>query len=83
MSSEGSLAIIGMGSNQGDREATLDAAVEALKATPHVHVWTVSNYYETTPVGGPPGQAPFLNAAVLTEPALDPLTLLERLHEIE
>ncbi|WP_165251887.1 2-amino-4-hydroxy-6-hydroxymethyldihydropteridine diphosphokinase [Paludisphaera soli] len=83
MSSEGSLAIIGMGSNQGDREATLDAAVEALKATPHVHVWTVSHYYETTPVGGPPGQAPFLNAAVLTEPAVDPLTLLERLHEIE
>lgn len=81
--SEGSLAIIGMGSNQGDREATLDAAVEALKATPHVHVWTVSGYYETFPVGGPPGQEPFLNAAVLTEPTLDPLSLLERLHDIE
>ncbi|MDG3006852.1 2-amino-4-hydroxy-6-hydroxymethyldihydropteridine diphosphokinase [Paludisphaera mucosa] len=81
--SEGSLAIIGMGSNQGDREAILDEAVEILRATPHVHVWTVSRYYETTPVGGPPGQAPFLNAALLTEPVLDPLSLLERLHEVE
>lgn len=81
--SEGSLAIIGMGSNQGDREAILDEAVEVLKATPHIHVWTVSQLYETFPVGGPPGQAPFLNAAVLTEPTIDPLSLLERLHDIE
>jgi 2-amino-4-hydroxy-6-hydroxymethyldihydropteridine diphosphokinase len=81
--SEGSLAIIGMGSNQGDREATLDEAVAIIKAEPHFHVWTVSKYYETLPVGGPPGQAPFLNAALLTEPSLDPLTMLERLHAIE
>ena len=81
--SEGSLAIIGMGSNQGDREATLDEAVALIKAEPHFHLWTVSKYYETVPVGGPPGQAPFLNAALLTEPTLDPLSLLERLHAIE
>lgn len=81
--SEGSLAIIGMGSNQGDREATLDEAVAIIKAEPHFHLWTVSKYYETVPVGGPPGQAPFLNAALLAEPTLDPLTLLERLHAIE
>ena len=79
----GSLAIIGMGSNQGDREAILDEAVEILKAAPHIHVWTVSKLYETFPVGGPPGQAPFLNAAVLTEPSIDPLSLLERLHDVE
>jgi len=81
--SEGSLAIIGLGSNQGDREAILDEAVEVLKATPHIYVWTVSNLYETFPVGGPPGQAPFLNAAILAEPSIDPLSLLERLHDIE
>ncbi len=81
--SEGSLAIIGMGSNQGDRAAILDAAVAAVKEEPHFHLWTVSRYYETIPVGGPPGQPPFLNAALLLEPALDPLTLLERLHAIE
>jgi 2-amino-4-hydroxy-6-hydroxymethyldihydropteridine diphosphokinase len=80
---EGSLAIIGMGSNQGDREAILDEAVAIIKAEPHLHVWTVSKYYETVPVGGPPGQAPFLNAALLAEPSLDPLTMLERLHAIE
>lgn len=81
--SEGSLAIIGMGSNQGDREATLDEAVAIIRAEPHFHLWTVSKYYETVPVGGPPGQAPFLNASLLLEPTLDPLTLLERLHAIE
>ncbi|WP_165069398.1 2-amino-4-hydroxy-6-hydroxymethyldihydropteridine diphosphokinase [Paludisphaera rhizosphaerae] len=81
--SEGSLAIIGLGSNQGDREAILDEAVEVLKAAPHIHVWTVSNLYETFPVGGPPDQEPFLNAALLAEPTIDPLSLLERLHLIE
>jgi len=79
----GSLAIIGLGTNLGDREANLDQAITALQAMPHVHVWTVSDYYQTTPIGGPPGQGPFLNAAVLAEPAIDPLSLLELLHRIE
>jgi len=79
----GSLAIIGLGTNLGDREANLDQAITALQAIPHVHVWTVSDYYETAPVGGPPDQGPFLNAAVLAEPVLDPLSLLELLHRIE
>lgn len=78
-----SLAIIGLGTNLGDREANLDQAITALQALPHLHVWTVSDYYETAPVGGPPGQGPFLNAAVLAEPALDPLSLLELLHRVE
>jgi len=79
----GSLAIIGLGTNLGDREANLDQAITALQAMPHVRVWTVSDYYETAPVGGPPGQGPFLNAAVLAEPVLDPLSLLELLHRVE
>lgn len=79
----GSLAIIGLGTNLGDREANLDQAIRALQAMPHVHVWTVSDYYETAPVGGPPDQGKFLNAAVLAEPVLDPLSLLELLHRVE
>lgn len=78
-----SLAIIGLGTNLGDREANLDQAITALQALPHLSIWTVSDYYETAPVGGPPGQEPFLNAAVLAEPVLDPLSLLELLHRVE
>ncbi len=78
-----SLAIIGVGSNQGDREAILDEAITALQGMPHVRVRTVSDYYETSPVGGPSGQGAFLNAAILAEPVIDPLSLLELLHQVE
>jgi 2-amino-4-hydroxy-6-hydroxymethyldihydropteridine diphosphokinase len=81
--STGSLAIVGLGSNLGDRGAILDEALDALQAEPHVHLHTISSYYESPPVGGPAGQGPFLNAAALLEPALDPLSLLELLHRIE
>lgn len=83
MSETGSLAIIGLGTNLGDRESNLDQAITALQAMPHLHVWTVSDYYETAPIGGPPGQGPYLNAAVLAEPSIDPLSLLELLHRLE
>ena len=79
----GSLAIVGLGSNQGDRVAILDEALDALQAEPHAHLHTISSYYETPAIGGPTGQGPFLNAAALLEPALDPLSLLELLHRIE
>ena len=49
----GTLALIGLGSNLGDRKAHLDGAVAALAATPGVAVRAVSSYHETAPVGGP------------------------------
>jgi len=61
------LALIGLGSNLGDRRAILDAAVAALADAPGVEVRAVSSYHETAPVGGPPGQGPFLNAAAAVE----------------
>jgi 2-amino-4-hydroxy-6-hydroxymethyldihydropteridine diphosphokinase len=76
-------ALIGLGSNLGDRRAHLDAAVAALADTPGVAVRAVSSYHGTEPVGGPPGQGGFLNAAVLVDASLDPPALLARLHEIE
>lgn len=45
-----------------------------------------SSFYETEPVGGPAGQAPYLNAVVLLETFLkheDPRTLLAELMNIE
>lgn len=74
-------AYVGLGSNLGDRRDYLDRAVEALRARPGIEVTRVSSYYETDPVGGPPGQGPYLNACaeLHTELGADDLllTLLE------
>jgi 2-amino-4-hydroxy-6-hydroxymethyldihydropteridine diphosphokinase len=77
------LALIALGSNLGDRKAALDAALAALAKTSGVTVRAVSRYHETAPVGGPPGQGAFLNAAAGLETTLDPFALHARLCQIE
>ena len=52
-------AFVGLGTNLGDRQAALAAAVEGLP-----DVVAVSPVYETEPVGGPDGQPLYLNAVV-------------------
>jgi 2-amino-4-hydroxy-6-hydroxymethyldihydropteridine diphosphokinase len=78
-----SLALIGLGSNLGDRRATLEGAIAALAASPGVDVRRVSSFRETEPVGGPPGQGTYLNAAAVLETRLDPVELLHILQAIE
>jgi 2-amino-4-hydroxy-6-hydroxymethyldihydropteridine diphosphokinase len=78
-----SLALIGLGSNLGDRQATLEGAIAALGTTPGVVIRNVSSFHETEPVGGPPGQGMFLNAAAALETTLDPFQLLRLLEEVE
>ena len=73
-------AIIGLGSNLGDRIEHLRAAVGALGALGTVRVR--SAVYETAPVGGPP-QPDYLNAAVWLATDMEPLALLDRLAEVE
>src|SRR4051812_11630544 len=79
----GTLALIGLGSNLGDRKAQLDAAVAALAGSPGVVLRAVGTYQETAPVGGPGGQGAFLNATAAVETSLDPEELLRTLHAIE
>jgi 2-amino-4-hydroxy-6-hydroxymethyldihydropteridine diphosphokinase len=79
----GTLALIGLGSNLGDRKAHLDAAIAALTVTPGVAVRAVSSYHETAPAGGPDGQRAFLNAAARLETTLDPFATLQVLQAIE
>ncbi len=71
-------AYLGLGSNLGDRRAHLRAAVAALP-----DVVAVSPVYETDPVGGPPGQGPYLNLVVALETARSPRDLLELAHSVE
>jgi 3-oxoacyl-[acyl-carrier protein] reductase len=76
-------AYIALGSNLGDRRDYLDRALEALSQRAGISVEKVSRYYETDPVGGPPGQGPFLNAAALIRTELPPEELLRALLDVE
>ena len=69
--------VIGLGSNVGDRQANLDAAVARLRRDGALHVLRRSPVYETAPVGGPP-QGDYLNAAVLVVTSLEARAILDR-----
>ncbi len=77
------VAYIGIGSNLGDRQALVAAAVEAIRRAPGIGCVVVSSGHETRPVGGPPGQGPYLNAAARIETTLEPLDLLRLLMRTE
>ncbi|HEV3122282.1 MAG TPA: 2-amino-4-hydroxy-6-hydroxymethyldihydropteridine diphosphokinase [Isosphaeraceae bacterium] len=77
------LALIGLGSNLGDRKHHLDSALAALGQATGITVRAVSSTHETAPVGGPAGQPPFLNAAAALETSLDPFQLLRALNNVE
>jgi 2-amino-4-hydroxy-6-hydroxymethyldihydropteridine diphosphokinase len=75
-------AYIGLGSNLGEREATLRRALEALAGTDGVEIVAVSSFRETDPVGKVE-QPRFVNAAAGLETSLAPRELLKRLLEVE
>ena len=76
-------AFIALGSNLGDRLANLRAGVDGLVATDGVEVTSISRLYETSPVGGPDDQGPYLNAALVATTTLAAADLLALLHRIE
>lgn len=75
-------AFVGLGSNLGDREGTLRAAVGRLRHLPETKVLRVSTLRNTDPVGYV-DQPRFLNGAVELETALSARLLLGRLLELE
>src|SRR5918996_235351 len=76
------IGYLGLGSNVGDREAHLRAAVELLREH-GVEVEAVSSLYETEPVGEIVDQPDFLNAAMRIRTALEPERLLDICKAIE
>ncbi len=70
---------LSLGSNQGDRLANLEDAVEALRAFGSLRR---SSWYETRPVDMPDAPG-FLNGVVCLETLEDPVGLLDGLHGIE
>ena len=71
-------AYIALGSNLGDREGFLRAAIRGLPP-----VVAQSQVYETDPIGGPDGQDAYLNMVVEVETVLDPFALLRRCQRLE
>jgi 2-amino-4-hydroxy-6-hydroxymethyldihydropteridine diphosphokinase len=78
-------AFLALGSNLGDRWGHLRRAVDQLRAGSRAPVTAVSRVYETSPVGGPDGQDPYLNVVVelALAPDADPYRLLEECRRLE
>jgi len=72
---------IALGSNLGDREASLRGAADALGA--FIDRLTLSSFIETAPVGVVEPQPWYLNAAAVGTTSLRPCALLEQLLAVE
>ena len=79
-------AVVALGANLGDREATLDAAVKDLARLPLVAEVRVATPIESVAVKpeGPDEDAPaYLNSVAILTTRLAPSVLLEYLHRTE
>jgi len=75
--------LIALGSNLGDRAATLDAALDVLAAAQGVELVRHSTWQLTIPVGGRQTQPEFLNGGALVETSRDAVDVLALLQQIE
>lgn len=76
-------AYIALGSNLGDRNARLEAAVDLLTAASGIVFVRESSRRLTEPVGGPSGQEMYLNSVCRVETVLGPRELLAATQGIE
>ncbi|MFF1879725.1 2-amino-4-hydroxy-6-hydroxymethyldihydropteridine diphosphokinase [Leifsonia sp. NPDC058230] len=78
--------VLALGSNLGDREATIRAALEALDAVAGIRVEVVSALYETPalkPAGVDHDAPAYLNAVARIHTVLPPLALLDAVNAVE
>ena len=75
-------AFVGLGSNLGDREGTIRAALAALDDAYRVEVVAVSRLIDTEPIGYT-DQPRFLNGVAALETTLSPRELLDALLAVE
>ena len=75
-------ALLGIGSNLGDRQMNLAAAIQLLDTVPDVKVLKRSPFYETAPYGYT-DQPAFINGCLEIETLYTPEELLVLLHDIE
>jgi 2-amino-4-hydroxy-6-hydroxymethyldihydropteridine diphosphokinase len=75
--------LLGLGSNLGDREGTLRAALAEIDALPNTRLERHSSFHRFQSIGGAADQGEYLNAAALIETTIPPLAFLEHLQRIE
>jgi 2-amino-4-hydroxy-6-hydroxymethyldihydropteridine diphosphokinase len=75
--------LIGIGSNLGDRQRNVEAAVERILSHPQLELRKQSGWLSSAPVGGPDDQGEFLNGALAVKSTLRPLDLLDHLLRTE
>ncbi len=75
-------AYVALGSNLGDPQATVQAALQALKALPGSRLVAISSLYRTAPVGLK-NQPDFINAVTALDTQLSAEDLLDALFAIE
>jgi 2-amino-4-hydroxy-6-hydroxymethyldihydropteridine diphosphokinase len=79
-------AVIALGSNLGDREGTIRAAVRDIGSVPGVTVVAASGLVESAalkPTGVDAAAPSYLNAVILIDTELGPLNLLDAINRIE
>ena len=76
-------AVLALGSNLGERMASLQGAVNAIADTPDVWVTGISPVYETDPVDSPADAKTYLNAVILIDTTLAANRLMDRALAIE
>ena len=75
--------LVALGSNLGDSEKNIRDAVARLEEAPGISQLRTSHFFSTSPIGGPPNQATFCNAATTFFTKLSPGNVLETLQRIE
>lgn len=73
---------LGLGTNLGNREKNIEAALQAMRNTHDIDVCNVSTLLETPPWGGVP-QPDFLNVVAVVFTTLSPNHLLQRIKHME
>ena len=79
--SDAIVAYVGLGSNLGNPEASVRAAIKALNAPPAIVVSKQSSLYQTAPLEA--GGDDYINAVVELRTKLSPIELLHFLQRIE
>lgn len=75
-------AWIALGANLGDPRASLMRTYESVARIPQTRLVARSSLYRTAPIDAP-GQPDYWNAVAAVDTALEPLTLLRELQDIE
>lgn len=76
-------AVIGLGANLGNPQATLNEAIVCLMGNPATADWAVSPLYRTAPMGSDEAQPDYINAVATCQTRLPPVDFMQWLLDVE